>query len=49
MKAIGNYSAVASNSWRDAYALNDSGMIMFTPNIDKDDQRLYWMNQIIDL
>ncbi len=49
MKAVGNYSAVASDLWGSAYALNDSGIIKFAYIIDEDGERVYWKDQIIEL
>lgn len=47
MKAVGNYSAVASDFWVNPYGFNDSGIVEFTYDVDIDKQAVYWTDQLI--
>lgn len=43
--ALANYSAVASNFWRSAYAFNGSGIIEFTYTVDEDRETVEWSRE----
>ena len=47
MKAVGNYSAVASDFWGNTYGFNDSGIVEFTYDVDINKQAVYWTDQLI--